>query len=136
MYLRRLGKYILAISILILSLAGCSDDGALGMLEDGDIVIKFKREGYEILSVAQRDGRKQISSKMIATTVPGDYYKCDNDPPQDGDSCSCGGHTGVGSGVLNIIDCGLLKIDCKDNNFDENSNTCSHWDGDPLPPRP
>ena len=97
----------------------------------GDLLFKLDRRQIEILRIDVRGGSAS-GATVFKSTSYGDEYKCDHDPPQPGDDCTCGGYTGPGSGVLNTIDCGMLKIDCADGAFDGDS--CSDWDGDPLPP--
>lgn len=100
-------------------------------VREGDMLVKLDRRQLEILRIEVREGRAW-GVNVYQSTTSGEEYKCDHDPPQQGDSCTCGGHTGPGSGVLNIFDCGLLQLDCADGAF--RGNSCSNWDGDPLPP--
>jgi hypothetical protein len=106
-------------------------DTAPYTVRDGDLLFELDRRQLGILRIEVRGGRAS-GIDVFQGTSSVDEYKCTHDPPQQGDKCTCGGYTGAGSGVLNAIDCGFLKIDCADGAF--SGDSCSNWDGDPLPP--
>ncbi len=127
-------RILITCSILLISalvMTGCERKRSSVLLEDGDMVVKRDSTSYEILRIETQDGRAEGVSIYKAAILPEDLYKCDNDPPKDGDTCKC-----VGTGLDLIFDCAWLELDCKEGNFDKEAGSCSDWDGDPLPEFP
>lgn len=101
------------------------------LLQD-DVVIRRGDHGRIDMFRVILDKDPSGASDLTAL-VPVDEYDCDHEPPQPGDSCTCGG---TGWDHLDYADCAFLKIDCADGAWDAREQSCSNWDGDPLPDLP
>ena len=121
---------ICALALLTLALAaGCSRSARQPDLRAGDAVLRAEGARLEVLQlVARGDGLEAINA--FAAEVPSLEYKCDHDPPQSGDNCTCGG---TGNFPNDFADCMSLLGNCAPGTYNDDpapgtGASCTHKD--------
>lgn len=91
---------------------------------ENDIVVRFVNSDLKLFRLVT--GIDEIEgAEGLTALIPLKGYECDHDPPQNGDSCTCGN---TGFPEADKVDCTFLKIFCKDGAFDANEKECSDYD--------